>query len=67
MHMNFIHISDIHGVQLNIYHPFREYDFKADASFTADSPKITNLLLEQNINVCGILLMQAYYDVKLYL
>jgi len=52
MHMNFIHISDIHGVQLNIYHPFREYDFKADASFTADSPEITNLLLEQNINVC---------------
>lgn len=60
--MNFIHISDINADKLNIYHQFRERAFKADGSFVADSPKVVNLLLEQDIEVCSILATQAYYD-----
>ena len=60
--MNFIHISDIHTKQLNIYHQFREHAFKADGSFVADSPKVVNLLIEKKIEVRSILATQEYYD-----
>ena len=60
--MNFIPISDINADQLHIYHQFREHAFKADGSFVADSPKVVNLLLEENIEVRSILATQEYYD-----
>ncbi|RUM68121.1 MAG: RNA methyltransferase [Sulfurovum sp.] len=60
--MNFIHITDIYAPNLQIYHQFREHAFKEDGSFVADSPKVVNLLLEENIKVCSILATQSYYD-----
>ena len=60
--MNFTHITAIDAPELNIYHQFREHAFKADGSFVADSPKVVNLLIEENIEVCSILATQEYYD-----
>ena len=60
--MNYIHITDIHENTLQIYHQFREHAFKADGSFVADSPKVVNLLIEENIEVKSILATQEYYD-----
>ncbi|PHS40406.1 MAG: rRNA methyltransferase [Sulfurovum sp.] len=60
--MNFTNISDINAPELAIYHHFREHAFKADGSFVADSPKVVNLLLEEEIEVRSILATQAYYD-----
>lgn len=60
--MNFIHITDINAPQLHIYHQFREHAFKADGSFVADSPKVVNLLLEEDIVVRSILATQEYYE-----
>ena len=60
--MNFIPISDIHAEELQIYHQFREHAFKADGSFVADSPKVVNLLLEEEIEVRSILATKEYYE-----
>lgn len=60
--MNFIQIEDIHATELEIYHQFREHAFKADGSFVADSPKVVNLLLAEDIEVKSILATQEYYD-----
>ncbi len=60
--MNFITIDDINAKELEIYHQFREHAFKADGSFVADSPKVVNLLLEEEIEVRSILATQEYYD-----
>jgi tRNA G18 (ribose-2'-O)-methylase SpoU len=60
--MNFIHIDNINAPELEIYHQFREHAFKADGSFVADSPKVVNLLIEEDIKVCSILATQEYYD-----
>ena len=60
--MNYIHITDIDDKELEIYHQFREHAFKADGSFVADSPKVVNLLLEEEIEVKSILATQEYYD-----
>ena len=60
--MNYIQITDINAPQLALYHQFREHAFKADGSFIADSPKVVNLLLEQEIEVKSILATQEYYD-----
>lgn len=60
--MNFITITHIDAPELSIYHQFRENAFKEDGSFVADSPKVVNLLLEENVEVKSILAMQAYYD-----
>lgn len=60
--MNFIQIKDIHAKELEIYHQFREHAFKADGSFVADSPKVVNLLLAEDIEVKSILATQEYYD-----
>ena len=60
--MNFTHIDDIHASELQIYHQFREHAFKADGSFVADSPKVVNLLIEENLEVCSILATQEYYE-----
>ena len=60
--MNFTHIDDIHAPELQIYHQFREHAFKADGSFVADSPKVVNLLIEENLEVRSILATQEYYE-----
>jgi len=60
--MNTIHVNDINTKELEIYHQFREHVFKTDGSFVADSPKVVNLLLTQNIEVKSILATQEYYD-----
>ena len=60
--MNFTNITDIHAPELAIYHHFREHAFRADGSFVADSPKVVNLLLEEEIEVRSILATQEYYD-----
>ncbi len=60
--MNFTHITDIHAMELNIYHQFREHAFKTDGSFVADSPKVVNLLIAEEIEVCSILATQEYYE-----
>ncbi len=60
--MNFITIDDINAKELEIYHQFREHAFKADGSFVADSPKVVNLLLEEELEVRSILATQEYYD-----
>jgi len=60
--MNYIHINDIHAKELEIYHQFREHAFKADGSFVADSPKVVNLLLEEDVEIKSILATQDYYD-----
>jgi len=60
--MNFIHITDIHADELHIYHQFREHAFKADGSFVADSPKVVNLLIEEQLEVRSILATKEYYD-----
>ena len=60
--MNYIQIDDIHAPELQIYHQFRENAFKADGSFVADSPKVVNLLIEENLEVRSILATQEYYD-----
>jgi len=61
--MNFIHITDIHAPKLEIYHQFREHAFKADGSFVADSPKVVNLLLKEDIEIISILATQEYYNI----
>ena len=60
--MNYKYISDINAPELQIYHQFREHAFKTDGSFVADSPKVVNLLLEQDIEIKSILATQEYYD-----
>lgn len=60
--MKHIHITDINAEELSIYHQFREHAFKADGSFVADSPKVVNLLLSEEIEVKSILATQEYYD-----
>ena len=60
--MNYIHIDDIHAPELAIYHQFREHAFKTDGSFVADSPKVVNLLIEEDIQIKSILATQEYYD-----
>lgn len=48
--------------ELQIYHQMRENAFRDDGSFIADSPKVVNLLLEQDIKVKSIFATQEYYD-----
>lgn len=60
--MNFIHVENVTLPELSIYHQMRENAFKEDGSFIADSPKVVNLLLEQDIEVKSIFATQTYYD-----
>jgi len=60
--MTYIPINNINAEKLNLYHQFREHAFQKDGSFIADSPKVVNLLLEQNIEVKSILATQEYYN-----
>ncbi len=60
--MNFTKIDNINDKKLEIYHQFREHAFRVDGSFVADSPKVVNLLLEENITVNSILATLEYYE-----
>ena len=60
--MNYIPINDIDEPRLHIYHQFREHAFRKDGSFVADSPKVVNLLLTQDIEIKSILATKNYYD-----
>jgi len=60
--MNCIQIDNIYTPELQIYHQFRENAFKADGSFIADSPKVVNLLIEEQIEIRSILATKEYYD-----
>jgi len=61
--MNFIHIEDLNIEELEIYKTLRDKAFNATNSFIADSPKVVNLLLEnEKVEVKSILATQEYYD-----
>ena len=60
--MNFIPITSINLSELDIYHQFRDKAFTSDESFIADSPKVVNLMIEQNLEIRSILATQEYYD-----
>jgi len=55
-------ITDINISELSIYKQLRENAFRDDNSFIADSPKVVNLLLKEDIEVKSILATQEYYD-----
>ena len=58
-----IEVTDIQIEELQMYHQLRENAFRADNSFIADSPKVVNLLLEQeDIEIKSILATREYYD-----
>ncbi len=54
-------IDDINTPELQIYKTLRDNNFN-DNSFIADSPKVVNLLLENDIKIQSILATQEYYD-----
>ena len=60
--MNFIQVTNLDIPELQIYHQMRENAFKEDGSFIADSPKVVNLLLEQDIQIQSIFATQEYYN-----
>jgi TrmH family RNA methyltransferase len=60
--MNFIQVTDANSPELHIYHQMRENAFREDGSFIADSPKVVNLLLEQDIEVKSIFATKEYYE-----
>ena len=55
-------ITDINISELSIYKQLRENAFRDDNSFIADSPKVVNLLLKEDIEVKSILATQEYYN-----
>jgi len=59
--MNYIDVTEINTPELQIYQQLRDQAFREDNSFIADSPKVVNVLLEQNIEVKSILATEAYY------
>jgi len=65
--MNYIPITDTNLPELDIYHQFRDKAFTADESFIADSPKVVNLMLEQDIEIRSVLATKEYYDEHLKL
>ena len=60
--MNFINITPENIRELDIYHQFRDKAFSADDSFIADSPKVVNLILAQNLHIRSILATSEYYE-----
>ena len=60
--LELIEVQDDKEHALEIYRQLREQAFREDNSFIADSPKVVNLLLEEDIEVKSILATQAYYD-----
>jgi len=60
--MKLIPITNIDIPELLIYQQLRDNAFTKDNSFIADSPKVVNILLKNNIEVKSMLATQAYYD-----
>jgi len=60
--MTLTHITDINLPELKIYQQLRDNLFRADNAFIADSSKVVNKILQQNIEVKSILATQEYYD-----
>ena len=60
--INLIEVNNIKIKELEMYHQLRENAFRADNSFIADSPKVVNLLLDQEIEIKSILATREYYD-----
>lgn len=60
--MNYIQVTDTSIPELHIYHQLRDNAFREDGSFIADSPKVVNLLLEQDIEVKSIFATKEYYE-----
>jgi len=56
-----IKVDNINIKELEIYKQLRENAFRDDNSFIADSPKVVNLLLKENIEVKSILATEEYY------
>jgi len=55
-------VNNILEKELEVYHQIRDNILKDDGSFIADSPKVVNILLQNNIEVKSILATQSYYD-----
>lgn len=55
-------VTDINLSDLTIYKQLRDNLFKRDNSFIADSPKVVNKILEQNIEIKSIFATQEYYN-----
>ena len=60
--MHLTPVTDLQIDALNIYHQLRDKAFREDGSFVADSPKVVNLILEQDIEVKSILATPEYYE-----
>ena len=60
--MKLTKIYDINIQELEIYHQLRDTAFRSDNSFIADSPKVVNTLLQEDMEVKSILATQEYYD-----
>ena len=60
--MTLIEITDINLPELKIYQQLRDNIFKKDNSFIADSSKVVNKILKEDIKVKSILATQEYYD-----
>ncbi len=60
--MNLIEIENLELPELQIYRKMRGNAFDVDNSFIADSPKVVNMLLENDIGVNSILATHSYYE-----
>jgi tRNA G18 (ribose-2'-O)-methylase SpoU len=60
--MTLTKITDINLAELKIYQQLRDNIFKVDNSFIADSSKVVNKILKEDIEVKSILATQEYYD-----
>jgi len=60
--MNLTPVTTINTEALSIYKQLRDRNLSHDNSFIADTPKVVNLLLTQDIEVKSILATQEYYD-----
>ena len=65
--MTLTRITDINLPKLKIYQQLRDNLFRADNSFIADSAKVVNKILEEEIEIKSILATQEYYDEFKYL
>lgn len=60
--MKLIEIDSLELPELQIYRKMRGNAFDADNSFVADSPKVVNMLLKNNIEINSLLATRDYYE-----
>jgi len=60
--MELTNITETNKHLIEIYSKLRENAFSSDNSFIADSPKVINLLLDEDIEVKSILATKEYYE-----